>query len=131
MCKICSKLTKRTPQQLGPKKIILLFPEMRVTRSIFPGGRKFNLFHRFSGDVLFSSLIYFAFFILFGFLLLFVCCSLNLKMYIMIHMWLCGRVSDKNFHPADFRKQDYFFLSWVNTAGSCRTYNIVISSNQP
>ena len=127
MCKICSKLTTRTPQQLGPKKIILLFPEMRVTRNIFPGGRKFNFFHRFSGDVLFSSLISFAFFILFGFLLLFVCCSLNLKMYIMIHMRLCERVSDKKIftRPISGNKTTFFGLTFFGLQ-ICRLISINI-----
>ena len=40
---------------------------------------------------------------------------LNLKIYILIHIRLCGRVSDKHFfNPADFRKQDYFFLALLN-----------------
>ena len=86
---------------------MLLFPEMRVTRKISTGRPQICFFNRFSGDIIFSS---FVFFFLGGFLLVF---FLKLKIYIPIHIRLCGRVSDKkNPHPADFRKQDYFF--WPN-----------------
>ena len=47
--------------------------------------------------------------LLFQFLLLFFCLHVlfKLRIYILIQIRLCGRVS--GFHPADFRKQDYFF----------------------
>ena len=68
-------------------------------------------YNQFSEDILFSSLVSFAFFYS-CFLLLFVCCFLKLQMYILIHIGLSVRVSDKeNFYPADFRKQDFFFLA--------------------
>ena len=34
---------------------------------------------------------------------------LKLKMYILIHIRLCGGWVKKKFHPADLRKQGYFF----------------------
>ena len=53
------------------KKKKLLFPEMRVTRKIFTRAAA-NLFFliRFSGDILFSSLVAFAFFVFLFFVLL-------------------------------------------------------------
>ena len=70
------------------KKIILLFPEMGVTRKIFTQAAAI-FFNRFSGYILFSSLGSFVF--------LFICCFLKLKMYVLIHIRLCRQVSDKNF----------------------------------
>ena len=80
---------------------------MQMTRKFFTrAAASLFFFNRFSGDILFSSLISFAFLIL-----VFVC-FLELKMYILIHIRLCRRVRDKKkFHPAGFRKQDYFFLA--------------------
>ena len=67
---------------------------MWVTRKIFtrPAANLF-FFNRFSGDILFSSLVSFAFLIL----ALFVWCFSNLKMHILSHIRLCERVSDKHF----------------------------------
>ena len=85
-------------------------------KNLHPGGRKFIFFNRFSGNIL--SLFFFIFFCFFCILvfLLFLFCFvvfLKLKIYVLIHIRLCGRVSDKkHFHPADFRKQDHFF--WPN-----------------
>ena len=46
---------------------------------------------------------------------LFVCMFFWNKKYIFSYTFdLCGRVRDKKkFHPADFRKQDYFFLPYL------------------
>ena len=53
---------------------------------------------RFSTDILFPSLALFAF-------CLFI---------IFLHIRLCGRANDKKkFHPADFRKQDYFLFGLI------------------
>ena len=57
-------------------------------------------------------LFFFSFFCFFHnwlFFCLFVCCFfLKLKMYILIHNWLCWQVTDKkHFHPINFQKQDY------------------------
>ena len=49
---------------LGSKKIILLFSQMQVTRKNPPGRPQIYFFNRFSGDILFSSLVSFAFLIL-------------------------------------------------------------------
>ena len=59
---------------------------------------------------IFFFLLSFAFFD-FCFFCLLVCCFLKLKMYILIHIRLSGWVND--FHPADFRKENYFFF-WPN-----------------
>ena len=93
------------------KKKLLLLPEIRLTRAaaIF--------FSCFSGDIFFSSLVSFVFFVS---CFLFVCflfvCLLdvlwNKKMYILIHIWLCGRVSDKIFftRPISGNKTTFFGL---------------------
>ena len=76
------------------KKKNLLFPEMRVTRKIYTQAAANLFFYRYSGDILFSFLIFFAFFILV--FCLFICLFfLKIKMYIPIHIWQYGRVSDK------------------------------------
>ena len=106
---------------------MLLFPEMPVTRNILPPyHRKSNFFNRFSEDIVFSSLPFFDFFDYFLLLLLFVCCFMNLKMYILIHIRLCGRVSGKMFftRPISGKKTPFFGLTslfvqksstWSNT----------------
>ena len=76
---------------------MLLFPEMRVTRKILTRAAATSFFNRFSGDILFYALVSFAFFV-FLFFCLFVY-FLKLKMYILINIRLCGRVSDKKFSP--------------------------------
>ena len=87
------------------QKKILLFPEMRVTRKIFARAVA-NLFflNLFSGNILFSSLV--SFVVVFCFFCLFVY-FLKLKVYILIHV---AYERQKHFHPADFRKQNYFFF---------------------
>ena len=98
------------------QKKILLFPEMRVTRKIFARAVA-NLFflNLFSGNILFSSLVSFVV-VFWGFfcILVFFCCCfclfvyfLKLKVYILIHV---AYERQKHFHPADFRKQNYFFF---------------------
>ena len=86
-------------------------------KNLQPGCRKFifliDFLEIFS---LFSSLFSFVFFVFLFFFVLFFCfvfvLFFKLKIYVLIHIRLCGRVSDKkNFHPADFRKQDHFFLA--------------------
>ena len=68
-------------------------------KNLHSSGRNFFFFFdRFSRDILFSSLVSFAFFDS-CFLL---CYFLNLKMYILIHIRLCGRVSDKKISPSRF-----------------------------
>ena len=76
---------------IRPKKM-LLFLEMWVTRKIVTRAAANLFFKRFSGDIIFSSLVSFAFFV---FLFLFCClcfCFLKLKIYIMIQMRRCGRL---------------------------------------
>ena len=73
---------------------------------------------RFSTDILFYSLVSFpfscyVFVVAFLFLFLFFFYFLKLKTYILIHIWLCGRVSDKkNFTwPFSGNKTTFFGLS--------------------
>ena len=120
-----------TKYLLGPKKIVLLFPETQVTRKIFTRAASIYIYIFLS---IFQRcfLFFFGFFCFFWFLcfFLFVCCFLKLKMYILIHIWLCGWVSDKNFSPGQFPEtrllffglvdqklnlHKYYFAQWVNT----------------
>ena len=59
-----------------------------------PGQPQTFFLNQFAGDFLFSSLLSFFFFCILVFLLV---CSLKWKIYILIHIWLCRRVSDKDF----------------------------------
>ena len=68
-------------------------------KNLHPGGRKFviwAIFRRYS--IFFFSFLSFlySFFVFVFFLLI---CFLKLKMYILIHIRLCGRVSDKSLPP--------------------------------
>ena len=78
------------------KKKILVSGNAGDEKNLHAGGRKFIFFNRFSGNILFSSLLSFAFnvFLFFYVFCLFVCFS-KLKKYILIHTRLCGRVSEK------------------------------------
>ena len=86
------------------KKIILLFPEMRVMRKISSVRPQIYFFKRFSGDILFSSLVFLLFLILVLLLLFF-----EMK-NILTHNRLCGRVSDKNIftRPISENKTTFF-----------------------
>ena len=88
---------------------MLLFPKMRVTRKIFTRVAANLFFNQFSGDILSSSLVSFAFFDSYVFLL-FVCCFLKLKMYILKHMRLCGRVSDEKIFTGRFPETRLLFF---------------------
>ena len=79
------------------KKKILLFPEMHMTRKIITGVAANLFFNRFFGYILFSSFLLFIYF----FFCFFVC-FLKLKLYILIQIRLCGRVSDKKFSLGRF-----------------------------
>ena len=48
---------------------------------------------------------------------------LKQKIYILIHIQLCGWVSEKNFHQADFQKQ-YYFIFGLTTAVLKRSDNL-------
>ena len=78
------------------KKKILLFPEMHMTRKIITGVAANLFFNRFFGYIIFSS------FLLFIFFFCFFVCFLKLKLYILIQIRLCGRVSDKKFSLGRF-----------------------------
>ena len=84
---------------------------MRVTRKIFTRAAANLFFNQFSRDFLFSYLLFLLFLHSLSFFFLHVW-FLILKMYILIHIWLYGEVSEKRiFHLAFFRKQDCFFLA--------------------
>ena len=74
---------------------------------LLPGGRIF--FNRFSGDILFLSLLSFAFsYSCFCFLLV---CSLKSKIYMLLQIRLCGQVIDKKFfiRPISGNKTTFFW----------------------
>ena len=78
---------------------------MQMTRKFFTrAAASLFFFNRFSGDILFSSLISFAFFDS-------CLCFLELKMYILIHIRRCGRVSDKknSTRPVSGNKITFFW----------------------
>ena len=96
-----------------PKKI-LVSGNAGDVKNLPPGGRKFFFFYRFSGDILFSSLVSFVFFYYcFLFVCLFICCFLKLKMYILIHIRLSRRVSHKKIftRPISGNKTIFFLGS--------------------
>ena len=115
----CGFLHRITCRNYGPPYLSKLFPTEVKKYSCFwkcrwrekssPERPQIYFFNRFSGDILFSSLVFFAFFDS----CFFVVCLMRFKlnMYILIHNRLCGWVSDKkNFHPANFRKQGFIFF---------------------
>ena len=59
---------------------------------------------RFSTDILFSFLVSFAFFVFFF------CVCVKLKIYSLIHIQLCGQVSDKKFSPGRFPETRLLFF---------------------
>ena len=79
-------------------------------KDLHPGGRKFNFFNQFSGDILFSSLVSFAFFV-FLFCFVFFACFLKLKIYILLHIRLCERVSDKKIYTPPVSGNKTIFLA--------------------
>ena len=48
-------------------------------KNLHPGGRKFNFFNQFSGDILFSSLVSFAFFVFLFCFVFFACLFFEIK----------------------------------------------------
>ena len=98
---------------------------MQMTRKIFTRATASLFFNRFSGDILFSSLVSFAFFILvFLFVCLFVCSFLKLKMYILLHIRLCGRVSDNKIFTRPISGNKTFFYGL--TCCFCLKYFLVL-----
>ena len=89
-----------------PKKIVS--GNAGDEKNLHPGGRKFIFFNWFSGDTVFSFLVSFAFYV-FLFFCLFLC-FLKLTIYILIHIWLCGWVSDKKFSPGRFPETTLLFM---------------------
>ena len=114
---------------IRPKKIILLFPEMRVMKKSWPV--RSQVTHRMHCNASYanSTFLYwktrssifkflkgkkckFVRIILLLEIFLFVCVFFWNKKYIFSYTFdFCGRV--RNFHPADFWKQDYIFWSKV------------------
>ena len=99
-------------QFLGPKnKKNLISGNAGNKKNLHPGRHKFFFFNQFSRDILFPFLVSFVFFI-FVLFFLFACCFLKLKMYILIHIQLCVRVSDKKIFtwPISGNKTTFFCL---------------------
>ena len=108
---------------LRPKKKALVSGNAGDEKNLHPGVRRFIFFNRFSGDILFSSLVSLFSFIL-VFFCLFICCFLKLKIYIPIHVRLSGRVNDKNLFTRSIsgNKTTFFFgLTTASLTGFGRT----------
>ena len=97
---------------IRPTKIILLFPEMRVTKKIFTQAAANLFFNQFFGDILFFSSVSFAS-IGSCFLIWFVCCFLKLIMYILLHIRLCGRRVIKDILPSRFPETRILFFGLI------------------
>ena len=99
------------------KKIILFFPEMRVTRKILTRAAA-NLFLLINFPEMFSFFLSLFFFAFFGLCFFCWCCwfvaFFKLKLYILIHIRLSGRVSDKIFSSDRFPETRllFFVLTW-------------------
>ena len=85
-----------------PKQKYCCFGKCGDEKNFHPGGRKFIFFNQFSVSIFRRySLLFFSFFYcILVFLFFFFCfylfvCFLKLKLRILIHIRLCGRVSDK------------------------------------
>ena len=101
------------------QKNILFFPEMRMMTKIFT--RKFTFFLIDFPEIIF---FFFSFFCLFdSCFCLFVCLAAGLSMcdlfittthscFLELNIYMPAGKLKKIFHPANFRKQDYFFWSW-------------------
>ena len=82
----------------------------------FAGAKSLNKIRGYLGNILFSSLasfvvFFFCFFFVFSFLFLLVCLFFEIKnIYCHTHSTMRAGKWYKNFHPAYFRKQDYFFF---------------------
>ena len=112
------------------KKEYSCFQKCGWREKLLPDGRNLFFFNRFSGDILFSSLVSFAFF---AFLFCCCCCCccwvflfyyffclfiwfLKLKIYILIHIGLYGRVI---FSPDQFPEPRLQWNLWkADTYGS-------------
>ena len=108
---------------LRPKKKALVSGNAGDEKNLHPGVRRFIFFNRFSGDILFSSLVSLFSFIL-VFFCLFICCFLKLKIYIPIHVRLSWRVNDKNLFTRSIsgNKTTFFFgLTTASLTGFGRT----------
>ena len=84
-----------------------------VKKNLDWGGRKF-IFNGFSRDILFSSLFFFFFYFFVLLLVFLLVCFLKLKIYILKHIRLCGRVSDKYFFIRSFFRNKTTFLGLVS-----------------
>ena len=93
------------------KKTTLVSGNANDEKNLHPDGPKFIFFNRYPRYILFSFLVSFAFFCI---LIVFFFCLfvyfLKLKIYILIHILLCGRVSDIKFSPDRFPETRVLFL---------------------
>ena len=129
---LCIGLCNRSKiSALGQKKLPL-FPEIRMTGKIFTWTAA-NLFIFIDFSEIFSFL--FKFLLLFCILVsfcLFIWCFLKLKMCIMIHNQLWGRLSDKKFftRPISGNKTIFFlpYFCYVDNARRPRFLQIIVFS---
>ena len=90
----------------------LLFPEMWMTSKIFTRAAA-NLFFLIDFLTIFSFLLFLLLFLYPCFLCLFVC-FLKSKIYILIHIQQCGRVSDEKISPGQLPETRLLFWPDVN-----------------
>ena len=105
--------------KIQPKKKYSCFRKYGWQKIFSPGRPQIYFFTRFSGYILFFSLVSFAFFNSYFFACLFVClfvrCFLRLKMYIPIHIrlyadgWVIKKISPGRFSET----RQLFVLAWT------------------
>ena len=110
----CAKLRPKA------KNNILVSRNAGDEKNLHQGGRKSMFLNPFFGDILFSFVLSLAFFVFFFFCLLVY--YLKMKIYILIHIRLCGWLSNNVFcfsffSPGRFRERRLLFLAWTSKEG--------------
>ena len=115
----CAKLRPKA------KNNILVSRNAGDEKNLHQGGRKSMFLNPFFGDILFSFVLSLAFFVFFFFCLLVY--YLKMKIYILIHIRLCGWVSNKKHftRPISGKKTTFFWPEqvrkdrWPRNSFSC------------
>ena len=90
-------------------------------KNLHSGDRKFFFFQPIFRRYYFFFFSFYCFFVLLFFCFCLYVSFLKLKICILVHIQLCGRVSDKNFFtlPISWNKTTFFGLSvWVGSRGN-------------
>ena len=121
--KLCLNVSKTS--EITPKKNTLVSGNAGDEKNLHPDQIYFfkSIFRRY-------SLFFFGFFCFFCLLFFFLLvCFLKLKIYILIHILLCGRVSDNKISTRPISGIVYFF--WLLFLALSAFRIIVIRSNHP